>query len=144
VPGPFPAGRLPTDGDTPVIRRTTTRPVRNIKGQRPAYRYSTFLGHVSHINWQNRVAHLLSDHNAPGPGRQLEYLDVLGTDLSGWARRDRCPCVWVHARHVAAQPLPTPRAGYDLIRGRSGMHDARAEVLSIYGTCDQVRRITSS
>jgi hypothetical protein len=35
VPGPLPAGCLPTDGDTQVIRRTTTQPVRSIKGQRP-------------------------------------------------------------------------------------------------------------
>ena len=35
VPGPLSAGCLPTDGDTQVIRRTTTQPVRSIKGQRP-------------------------------------------------------------------------------------------------------------
>jgi hypothetical protein len=35
VPRPFPAGCLPTDGYTQVIRRTTTQPVRSIKGQRP-------------------------------------------------------------------------------------------------------------
>jgi hypothetical protein len=35
VPGPLPAGCLPTDGDNQVIRRITTQPVRSIKGQRP-------------------------------------------------------------------------------------------------------------
>jgi len=58
-----------TDGDTGVIRRTTTQPVRSIKvwTQRPAAadRYSTFLGHVSHITCRRCVAHLLSDHNTP-------------------------------------------------------------------------------
>jgi hypothetical protein len=37
------------DGDVRVIRRTTTTPVRSIKGQRPAGRCSHFLDHVSHI-----------------------------------------------------------------------------------------------
>ena len=32
-----------------MIRRTTTQPVRSIKGQQPADRCSHFLGHVSHI-----------------------------------------------------------------------------------------------
>jgi len=31
MPGPLPAGSLPTAGDTQVIRRTTTQPVRSIK-----------------------------------------------------------------------------------------------------------------
>jgi hypothetical protein len=64
VPRPLPAGCLPTDGGTQVIRRTTTQPVRSIKGQRAADRCSHFLDHVSHINWQTCVAHLLSDHNS--------------------------------------------------------------------------------
>jgi hypothetical protein len=58
---------LPTTGDTQVIRRTTTQPVRSIKGQRAADRYSHFLDHVSHINWRNRVAHQLSDHRPSAP-----------------------------------------------------------------------------
>jgi hypothetical protein len=33
VPGPLPAGRLPTAGDTRVIRHTTTQPVRSIKAR---------------------------------------------------------------------------------------------------------------
>ena len=32
VPGPLPAGCLPTSGYTQVIRRSTTQPVRSIKG----------------------------------------------------------------------------------------------------------------
>jgi hypothetical protein len=31
-------GNRPTDGDTQVIRRATTQPVRSIKGQRPTDR----------------------------------------------------------------------------------------------------------
>jgi len=57
-------GDHPTDGDTQVIRRTTTRPVHSIKGQRPADCCSHFLDHVPHINWQTCVAHQLSDHRA--------------------------------------------------------------------------------
>jgi hypothetical protein len=51
-----------TDGDVRVIRRTTTQPVRSIKRPAAADRHSHFLDHVSHINWQTCVAHLLSDH----------------------------------------------------------------------------------
>ena len=67
MPGPLPAGCLPTDGDTQVIRRTTTQPVRSIKGQRPRTARSHFLDHVPHINWQTCVAHLLSDHTRASP-----------------------------------------------------------------------------
>jgi hypothetical protein len=64
APRPLPAGCLPTDGYTQVIRRTTIQPVRSIKGQRAADRCSHFLDHVSHIRWQNRVAHQSSDHRS--------------------------------------------------------------------------------
>jgi hypothetical protein len=50
------------DGDTRVIRRTTTQPVRSIKGQRPADRYLSFLDHMSHISCRICVAHQSSDH----------------------------------------------------------------------------------
>ena len=52
------------DGDTRVIRRTTTEPVRSIKGQSGRGPLPQFLDHVSHIRWQNRVAHQSSDHTA--------------------------------------------------------------------------------
>ena len=50
------------DGETRAINRTTTQPVRSIKGQRPRIAGPHFLGDVSHIHWQTFVAHLLSDH----------------------------------------------------------------------------------
>ena len=50
------------DGETRVIRRTTTVPVRNIKASRPRTATSVFLDLMSHISWRRRVAHHLADH----------------------------------------------------------------------------------
>ena len=60
MPGPLPAGSLPTAGDTQVIRRTTTQPC---VASRPAAAdgYSHSLDHMSHVNWLNHVAHQSSD-----------------------------------------------------------------------------------
>ena len=72
----------PTDGDTQVIRRTTTQPVRSIKGQRPAERYSHFLDHVSHINWQTCVARRSSDHKVGRSAGRCRQVVSAGRVLS--------------------------------------------------------------
>ena len=44
------------DGDTKIITRTTTQPVRSIKRPAAADRNLSFLDHLSHIRWRKPVA----------------------------------------------------------------------------------------
>jgi hypothetical protein len=56
------------DGDVRVIRRTTTQPVRSIKGERAADSYPHFLGHLSHIN--SHARHLCTASPPRWPARR--------------------------------------------------------------------------
>jgi hypothetical protein len=50
------------DAETRVMRRTTTKPVRNIKADRPWTVPSVFLGSTSTISWHENVKrHLAQD-----------------------------------------------------------------------------------
>ena len=51
------------DGETRVVRRTITLPVRNIKTGLAMRRSTQFLAQVSHISWRRNVAAQLSEHN---------------------------------------------------------------------------------
>lgn len=50
------------DGDTTIVRRTTSTPVRSIKGPAATDRYLNVLDHMSHLNRQTCVAHQPTDH----------------------------------------------------------------------------------
>ena len=54
------------DGDTRVVHRTITLPVRNIKTDRPRDGPLNFLAQVSHISWWRNVAAQLSEHTLIG------------------------------------------------------------------------------